>query len=382
MNLLQKTFALFVFIGPLSINAQIELKKAVPTTNKVGSAYQFTPVASLATTPVKNQAKSNTCWSYATNSFLESELLRLGKSETDLSELYIVRNIYLEKAEKYVRMLGKTQFGAGGQSHDALSAIQRYGIVPQSAFGKQAIFDHIEWDNALQAYLEEVVKMSKGKLDPNWKAGFIKKMDDFTGSLPDHFEVNGKTMTPTEYATTLGFKTDEYIEIGSYTHHPFYSSFVLECPDNWASKAIYNLPIEDMEMVTDSAILNGYSLVWDGDVSEKSFSHKNGLAVVPKSNGDLNFDKLTEEATITPDIRQAAFDDLSTQDDHLMHITGLVKDQKGKAFYKIKNSWGTDRNECQGYLYMSKPYFQYKTIMVTVHKNAIPRAIAEKLGIK
>jgi bleomycin hydrolase len=383
MKSLQKIAFLLAFVGPLSITAQIEQKKAAAATNKVGSAYQFMPVISLATTPVKNQAKSNTCWSYATNSFLESELLRLGKSETDLSELFIVRNIYLEKAEKFVRMLGKTQFAAGGQSHDATHAIQRFGLVPQNAFvGKQPTFDHFAWDDSLRAYLDEVVRMPKGKLDPNWKANFIKKMDDFTGPMPDHFDVDGKTMTPVEYAASLGFKTEDYIEIGSYTHHPYYSSFVLECPDNWAFQSIYNVPIEDMEAITDSAIAKGFSLVWDGDVSEKSFSHKNGLAVVPKKLSALDFDKINDEATISPEFRQAAFDDLSTQDDHLMHITGIAKDQTGKEFYKIKNSWGTDRNECKGYLYMSKPYFQYKTIMVTVHKNAIPKAIAEKLRLK
>jgi bleomycin hydrolase len=382
MAFLQKTIVFFALITPISIFAQIAVKKA-PATNKAGSAYQFTPVISLAATPVKNQAKSNTCWSYATNSFLESELLRLGKSETDLSELFIVRNIYLEKAEKFVRMLGKTQFAAGGQAHDVTHAIKSYGIVPQSAFaGKQPIFNHLAWDDSLKAYLDRIVQLPKGKLDPNWKADFIKKMDEFTGVMPDRFEVDGKMTTPTEYAASLGFKPEDYVEIGSYTHHPYYSSFVIECPDNWAWNTIYNVPLEDMQAITDNSLAKGYSISWDADVSEKSFSHKNGLAIVPKTASDLNFDKQTEEATITPELRQAAFDDLSTQDDHLMHITGIAKDQTGKEFYMVKNSWGTERNECGGYLYVSKPYFQYKTIMVMVHKKAIPKRIAKKLGIK
>jgi bleomycin hydrolase len=382
MTILQNIL-IFSFIYPLSINAQIEQKRASAATNKAGSEYAFSPVISLAATPVKNQAKSNTCWSYATNSFLESELLRLGKGETDLSELFVVRNIYLEKAERFVRMLGKTQFAAGGQSHDVLHAIEIYGVVPQDAFkGQQPVFDHMAWDDSLRAYLEEVIKMPKGKLDPNWKVGFIKKMDQFTGVMPDRFEVAGKTLTPPQYAASLGFKSSEYIEIGSYTHHSFYSSFVIECPDNWAWQAIYNVPLEDMTAIADSAIAKGFSVIWDGDVSEKSFSHKNGLAVVPKQLAGFSFDKLTEEVTITPEFRQAAFDDLTTQDDHLMHITGVVKDQTGKEFYKVKNSWGAEKNECGGYMYLSKAYFQYKTIMITVHKSALPKAIADKLGIK
>lgn len=374
MNFLKTFLILFVFVAPLSIQAQ--------KTNKAGSQYQFTTLIDLSTTDVKNQFKSNTCWSYASNSFLESELLRMGKPKTDLSELFIVHNIYLEKAEKFVRMLGKTQFAAGGQSHDVMHAFKTYGVVPQSVYaGKQPLFDHLKFDDSLRAGLDKVVALPNKKLDASWKRDFEQKLDDFMGKTPDRFEWEGKMITPKEHAASLGINPDDYVEIGSFSHHPFYQKFIIECPDNWAWTPIYNVPLSDFQAIADNALSKGFTINWDADVSEKYFNHKNGLAIVPRDT-TLQFEKPMEELVITQENRQAGFDDLTTQDDHLMHITGKVKDQTGKEFYTVKNSWGTERNEMGGYLYVSKAYFQYKTIMFMVHKKAIPKAIAKKMGIK
>ena len=374
MNQLRAFFILLVFFTPLSIGAQ--------KTNKAGSQYQFTPLIDLSATNVKNQYKSNTCWSYASNSFLESELLRMGKPQTDLSELFIVHNIYVEKAEKFVRMLGKTQFAAGGQSHDVMHAFKTYGVVPEAVYaGKQPLFDHLKFDDSLRAELDKVVALPNKKLDAGWKHDFEQKLDGFMGKTPDRFEWNGKMITPKEYAATLGINPDDYVEIGSFSHHPFYQKFIVECPDNWAWTPIYNVPLSDFQEIADNALAKGFTINWDADVSEKFFSHKNGLAIVPRDT-TIQFEKPMDELVITQENRQAAFDDLTTQDDHLMHITGKVKDQTGKEFYVVKNSWGTERNELKGYLYVSKAYFEYKTIMFMVHKKAIPKAIARKMGIK
>ena len=366
---------IIICIIPLSIFGQ--------KPNIQGSDYLFTPVVTLGATDVKNQSKSNTCWSYATNSFLESELIRMGKTDIDLSELFIVRNMYVEKADKFVRMMGKTQFAAGGQAHDVMHAIKTYGIVPQSVYaGQQPLFNHMAWDDSLRAYLDTLVKLPDGRLNLTWKSQFLQKLDVFTGVAPTQFVYKGQPFTPLSFAVELGIKPDDYVEIGSFTHHPFYQPFVIECPDNWAWTPIYNVPLADMEAITDYALARGFTVNWDADVSEKYFSHKNGIAIVPKNIEDLTFKKPMEEASITPELRQSAFDDLTTQDDHLMHIVGVSKDQTGKKFYNVKNSWGMERNECGGYLYVSKAYFNYKTIMIMVHKNAIPKRIARKLGIK
>lgn len=369
---------LLLFCTPLSISAIFG--QNTPVTNVKDSEYRFTPIYQTGTTDVKNQFKSNTCWTYATNSFLESELLREGKGKNDLSELFIVRNMYLEKAEKYVRMLGKTQFAAGGQAHDVMHTIRTYGILPQSVYaGGQPLFEHLAFDDSLAAYMSRVVKMQNGVLDAHWKDTLQHRLDAYFGVPPTSFEVNGKTYTPQSYAKALGIDPDNYIEIGSYTHHPYYQSFILECPDNWAWASIWNVPLNEFTDIVDYALSKGYSVNWDADVSEKFFSHKNGLAIVPRDTAQLNFLRPIPEAVITPEMRQVAFDNLSTQDDHLMHIVGMVKDATGNTFYVVKNSWGTERNSCGGFLYVSKAYFQYKTISIQVHKKALPKAVKAKL---
>ncbi|MFM2268512.1 MAG: hypothetical protein RL757_1953 [Bacteroidota bacterium] len=388
---MKKLIVATLFLLPPSMSAlfgQIAAEQK-PMTNKKGSQFVFTSVASNEATDVKNQGKSGTCWCYSTNSFLESELLRMGKGKQDLSEMFTVRRAYTAKAERFVRRMGKAQFAEGGEFHDVLYVLKNYGIMPQSAYaGKQKTFAHAEMDAILKNFIETIIKIPNGdRLTDDWKKAYEGILDAYSGAIPEKFEVNGKSMTPKEYAVSIGLNADDYVEITSYTHHPFYEPFVLEIPDNWADAAAYNVTVDELVEVADNAVKKGYTIGWASDVSEKYFSHKNGIAVVPSKDWvDLSeeeqkaiFDKPTTERVISQENRQLAFDDLSTQDDHGMHITGLVKDQTGAEFFTVKNSWGAERNDCGGYLYVSKNYFRYKTISILVHKKAIPEKIAAKI---
>jgi len=355
--------------------------------------YKFSVVKKAGVTDVKNQFKSGTCWVYSANSFFESELLRMGKPPVDLSEMYVVRAGYIDRAENYVRRQGATAFGQGAETHDAINLVRKYGIVPQSAYtGFPAGQDkpvHGEMEAVLKSILEAVNKMPDGKLSTQWKNAYIGAMDGYMGTPPAQFEVNGKSFTPQSYFQSLGIKLEDYVPLTSYSHHPFYKSFVLEVSDNWSNGQFYNLPIDEFVQVADNAVEKGFSIVWASDVSEKSFSAKEGLALWPeKAWEDLSAgqrDSLWKvpgrEKIASQEDRQRGFDELSTTDDHGMHITGLVKDQAGTKYYIVKNSWGTVKKEMNGYLYVSQPYFRAKTMSILVHKDAIPAAIRQKLGL-
>jgi bleomycin hydrolase len=350
-------------------------------------------VKKAGVTDVKNQFKSGTCWVYSANSFFESELLRMGKPPVDLSEMYVVRAGYIDRAENYVRRQGATAFGQGAETHDAINLIRKYGIVPQSAYtGFPTGQDkpvHGEMEAVLKSILEAVNKMPDGKLSAQWKNAYIGAMDGYMGTPPAQFEVNGKSYTPQSYFQSLGIKLEDYVPLTSYSHHPFYKSFVLEVSDNWSNGQFYNLPIDEFVQVADNAVEKGFSIVWASDVSEKSFSAKEGLALWPeKAWEDLSAgqrDSLWKvpgrEKIASQEDRQRGFDELSTTDDHGMHITGLVKDQAGTKYYIVKNSWGTVKKEMNGYIYVSQPYFRAKTMSMLVHKDAIPAAIRQKLGL-
>jgi bleomycin hydrolase len=355
--------------------------------------YKFSVVKKAGVTDVKNQFKSGTCWVYSANSFFESELLRMGKPPVDLSEMYVVRAGYIDRAENYVRRQGATAFGQGAETHDAINLVRKYGIVPQSAYtGFPAGQDkpvHGEMEAVLKSILEAVNKMPDGKLSTQWKNAYIGAMDGYMGTPPAQFEVNGKSYTPQSYFQSLGIKLEDYVPLTSYSHHPFYKSFVLEVSDNWSNGQFYNLPIDEFVQVADNAVEKGFSIVWASDVSEKSFSAKEGLALWPeKAWEDLSAgqrDSLWKvpgrEKIASQEDRQRGFDELSTTDDHGMHITGLVKDQAGTKYYIVKNSWGTVKKEMNGYIYVSQPYFRAKTMSMLVHKDAIPAAIRQKLGL-
>lgn len=371
------------------------------------TAYIFETIAEVPATSVKDQHRSGTCWAFAGISFLESEVLRIADKETDLSEMFIVRNAYAEKGLKYVRLHGSSNFGAGGQGHDVINVIADYGVVPEEAYAGLEIGEdkhsHGEMDAVLRGFLDAVIKKRGGKLSPKWFEAYNAILDVYLGAIPSSFDNDGEKTTPTGYARSLDINTDDYIEITSYTCYPFYEAVLLEIPDNWSDDLYYNLPLDDMMKVIDYALENGYSICWDGDVSDRGFSHRNGLAIMPDKNVDnlsgtererwekltdaekgkelYSFEKPGDEKEVDDEMRQELFDNYTATDDHLMHFTGIVEDQHGTRYYITKNSWDDDSNDKGGYLYMSAPYTRLNTVAILLHKDAVPKEIAEKLGL-
>jgi bleomycin hydrolase len=355
--------------------------------------YKFTVVKKAGATDVKNQYRSSTCWVYSANSFFESELLRMGKGQNDLSDMFVVHAGYLERADNYIRRQGGAAFGQGAETHDAINLIRKYGIVPQSAYsGFPAGQDkpvHGEMEAVLKGIVDALNKMPDGKLSPQWRKAYAGALDGYMGAPPEKFTVNGKEYTPQSYFQSLGINLDDYVPLTSYTHHPFYKPFVLEVSDNWSNGQFYNVPIDDLTQIADNAVAKGFSIVWASDISEKSFSAKEGLALWPEKPWDElstgQRDSLWKvpgrEKIATQQERQQGFDELTTTDDHGMHIIGAVKDQQGTTYYIVKNSWGVVKKEMNGYLYVSQPYFRAKTMSILVHKDAIPTAIRQKLGM-
>jgi bleomycin hydrolase len=383
---------IWILIGMLGIGlsafAQDDLVQkssgnAVETTEK----YTFTTVVDLDATPVKNQASSGTCWSYAAIGFVESEMIRMGKDPIDLSEMYVVRMAYIEKARKYVRVHGKLNFAQGGEAPDVFYVLEKYGAMPQEAYAGlnygTDVNRHGELEMALKSYLDAIIKNKNGTLSTAWESGFTAILDAYLGEVPEEFAWNGKNYTPRSFADeVVGLVPAEYVTLTSFTHHPFYTPFILEIPDNWMWSEAYNLPLNEFMEELDHALENGFTVGWATDVSEKGFSVRNGLAVMPAKNWrDMSAEESTqvfngphEELTVTQDMRQEGFDNYSTQDDHGMQITGIVKDQTGAKYYITKNSWGEIPNPYkEGYVYASEAFVQYKTISLLIHKDGLTR---------
>jgi bleomycin hydrolase len=369
------------------------IASAQPSTNKKNSEYKFAITKSIETTPIQSQGKTGTCWSFSTLSFFESEVMRIKKiKDIKLSEMFVVRKTYPLKAENYVRMHGNAQFGEGGEPTDVAFCWKNFGMVPREIYNgnlnETTGYNHKEMDSVLLSQVKAI--SAKDKINPSeWQQEFNNTLDKYLGKALETFNYKGKEYTPKTYAAELGINPDDYVFISSFTHHPFYKPFILEVPDNWAWKQYQNLPIMELMAIIDNALTNGYGVDWEADVSEPYFRFQDGLALVPEHWDAMTTDEKNKcfinpckQQNITQDIRQAAFDDYETQDDHGMHIIGLAKDQNGTKFYLIKNSWGTKRNECDGYFYASEAYLRLKTINITVHKTAIPADIAKKLIIK
>ncbi len=362
--------------------------------NKQNGGYQFTIDKEVGVGPVKNQAKTNTCWSFSTQSFLESELIRMGKGQHTLSVMFVVRKAYELKADKYVRMNGRVAFAEGGEIHDVLSVLRNYGAMPDEAYpGLQygeTNHAHFELEAVLKGYLDGLIQNKNGRISTAWKSGLNGILDAYLGPLPTEFSYQGKTYTPKTWAAAMGLNADDYVELTSFSHHPFYKPCMVEVQDNWSGELAYNLPLEEFGQVIENAVSNNYSVAWATDVSEKYFSHAEGVAVVPdrdlrtitEGNKAEIFRAPAAEKTITQEMRQAAFDSWETTDDHGMHIFGSAKDQRGTRYYLVKNSWGTERNELGGVFYASKPYVLYKTTFIAVNRKALPANIAAKLGLK
>ena len=358
---------------------------------KANNKYQFNDLIRLDATPVISQDITGTCWSFSTTSFLESEIIRLGHEQVDLSEMYQVHNIYLEKAYNYVRRHGATQFGEGSLSHDVILSFRKYGAVPQSIYSGKNYdgekYIHAELDNILTNYVEAVVDNKNKTLSTAWYAGYGSILDSYMGQNPERFDYNSKSYSPQEFAESLPINPDDYVTITSFTHHPFYSSFILEIPDNWSNGTYYNVPLDEFIEVIDFALENGFTLAWDADVSEKTWNRKSGVAIIPSTDySDMSSEERAkvgvermDEKEITQEYRQELFDNYSTTDDHLMHIIGKGRDQENKPFYIVKNSWGTKAG-MEGFQYISLPYMQLKSIAVMVHKDALPSSMKKKFN--
>lgn len=379
------TMALAITMAlPMAGFAQKNKKK---DKKEVDDKYQFTAIYDLKTTPVKSQDRVGSCWDYATTSFVETELLRMGQPELDLSEMFTIRYDYVNKADWYLRMHGNNNFAQGGQAHDVINVIRDHGFVPESVYhgimyGEER-HNHSELTPMLTGIVDIARQKKLGKVSPVWEDAFVAVLETYLGEAPKEFEWEGKSYSPVGFSDAMGFNPDDYIELTSYTHRPYYQPFPLEVPDNWSHDLYYNLPLDELVEVAFNAFEKGYTVCWDGDVSERgNFNHADGYAVIPaeeQEEGVLLKDR--KEMEVCEIKRQEAFDNFQSTDDHLMHLTGVFEDQKGTKYFKTKNSWGAESNDYGGFLFMSETYFRYKTVAIMVHKDAIPDGIAEKIRL-
>ena len=357
--------------------------------------------------PITNQYRSGTCWCFSTLSYLEEEIMAVGGEQMTLSQMWVVRHAYFDKAVKYVRLHGNLNFAVGGAAHDVTEMIAKYGIVPREVYTGQNYGTELpefnEIDDVLKAYVEAIVKNGNGKLTPVWQDGLNAILDSYFGKRPETFTYKGKEYTPKSFAESLPIKMEDYIEFSSYTHHPFYSTFILEVPDNWMWHSMYNVPMGEMMQVLDAALAAGRPVAWGTDVSEKGFSRTKAIGVIPEEVakntigsdaerwGKLsdaekqaminNLEGPMKEKTITQEMRQEAYDNYLTTDDHGMVIVGTATDQEGNPFYKVQNSWG-ESGPYKGFYYFSRPFVEYKTMDIMVNKNIVPKEILKKLGLK
>lgn len=406
--------AVFMATGAMCLSVAVSVAQTVETTNKEGSAYRFEKKVHLEATPVESQGNSGTCWSFSTLSFFETELSRMGKDMISLSEMYIVYHAYLGKAEQHFRTDGHTNFDEGGAFHDIPWVISRFGVVPHQAYDGlgygSSKHSHAELAEVLKGALGGLMKArnelkENDRITPSWKKAMRGILDAYLGKVPENtdemkFDVDGKTYTPTTYRDALGLQVEDYVSLTSFSNHPWYASCRLAIADNWAWGTSYNVPLNDLWEAAAHALSQGYSFAWGSDVSEDYFSFRSALAIVPKDKSTIaitgantkNFSDAgatkrascfmepVEEETITQEKRQEAYDGKQTTDDHGMHVVGLYNDQNGTPYLLVKNSWGK-RNDCGGYLYASKAYFDYKTINIYLHKDALPKNLRKKLRL-
>lgn len=347
---------------------------------EIKPAYDFTIKFNHDRTEVKNQGSTGTCWCFATASFLESELLREGKGEHNISEMFIVKNIYMDKAFNFVHRNGKANFSEGALSHDFIRAANRHGLVPEEIYDGldegATGHNHSEMVVLLEGMLEGLVK--KGSPSDKWDDAFSKVVETYLGSAPTEFNYGGKSYTPKSFADSLGFDAKNYVNMTSFSHHPFGEECVLEIPDNFSSGSYLNVPIDQIVKTIDYAVENGFTVAWDGDVSERTFNQSKGLAIMPANPSRRDLYRVPgEEVEFTQEMRQETFETHTLTDDHLMHLTGIAHDNVGNKYYIIKNSWGA-AGQHDGYLYMSEAYVRAKTIAITLHKNGVPKKEATK----
>jgi aminopeptidase C (bleomycin hydrolase) len=387
-------FSLIALSFGASLFAQDNLVNSLKNNHSENPDFKFTIIKENGATSVKDQGSSGTCWSYSGNSFLESEMIRMGKQPIDLAEIFTARMSYHDKAKLYVLNNGTgITWGEGGALHDVINMFRKYGIVPQETYtglvNGQTRNNFAEMSEVIKEMLNVYAKNPSKKLSANWLDNIDSMLDAYLGKIPETFTYNNKKYTPKTFAKeVVGINPDDYVEISSYKDYPYYKPFVLPVPDNWSHDRVWNVPMEELTTIIDYAIKNGYTVGWATDVSEPYFSYKNGIAYVPNINLN-NIDAETKanlfngpkpDKVITEDMRQDALNNLTTTDDHGMQITGLAKDQTGKEYYIVKNSWGST-NDYKGYLYATKPYVQFKSTAILVHKDGIPKDILKKLKV-
>ena len=400
-----KKSILMAALGLLSLNTI-----AQDTPKEEG--FIFTTVKENPITSVKNQNRAGTCWCYSGLAFIESELLRMGKGEYDFSEMFIVHNTYLDRADKAVRTHGDVSFSQGGSFYDVIYGMKTFGLVPEEEMRPGVMYgdtlsNHTELTAVSDAVVAAIAKGRHRSLqadkenNPLWKKAITAIHDIYLGERPEKFTYKGKEYTPKSFYESTGLNADDYISLTSYTHHPFYQPFVLEIQDNWRWASSYNLPIDEFMAVMDNAVKKGYTFAWGSDVSEQGFT-RDGIAVMPDINKESELSgsdmarwtglttankrqimttKPHPEIDVTQEMRQVAFDNWETTDDHGMVIYGIAKDQNGKEYFMVKNSWGKS-GKYNGIWYASKAFVRYKTMNIIVHKDALPKEIAKKLGIK
>lgn len=356
-------FTLFLILG-FSLAAK----------SQTASDLGLKPVQVHECTPVKDQYMSATCWSFGSNSFLESEMIRQGREPVDLSEMFTARYSYIRKIYQHLKTGGQSFFTPGGQFHDVMAVVKEWGMVPESVYpgrpGGEAKHNHARLDTLVKRWITEQVARGRKAPDAAGLKYINGLLDTYLGKVPADFLWKGKKYNPQSFAKqVLGFRPDDYVEIVSYTHHSFYTRFILEDKYNWSRDWYYNVPVEDFRKITERALDSNYTICWDGDVTEPGFRYEAGLATLPDSVADMQRE------------RQLSFDDERTTIDHVMHITGRARDAQGRNWFYVKNSWGSQTNNWGGYLFMSEDYYYLKTVALIVHKSAIPPSIRKKMGI-
>ena len=389
---MRKSVLVIGMLCSLSLFAQDELIKKVINNASISSKFVFTDVINLENTSIKNQGSAGTCWSYSGNSFLESEMIHNGKKPVDLAEIFAAREVYLSKARNYILFNGSLSLGDGGETHDVLNTLRKFGAMPRAAYTMEDYGKGALKSGAFQAKFKEILDTYIKNPSPTKGVSWVKDINDYMdeklGKLPETFDYEGKTYTPKTFAKeVVGINPDDYIEFCSYKDSPYYEKMVMPMPDNWCYDRAYNVPMKELTDIMDYCLSKGYTIAWSSDVSEPYFSWKNGVAQVPNLD-DLYtitddqkktiFDGPIQEKKVTEELRLEGFYSLYTTDDHAMHIVGLVKDQNGKEYYRVKNSWG-ETNDYKGYLYVTKAFVQLKTTGILLNKAGVPKMLKNKL---
>ena len=389
--MIKKNVLLVGMLCSLSVFAQDELIKKVIGNASLNSKFQFTDVVNVENTSVKSQGSAGTCWSYSGNSFLESEMIKNGKAPVDLAEIFAARNVYLGKARNYILFNGNMGLGDGGETHDVMNMLRKYGAMPQQAYTAEDYGKGVVKSDEFQAKFKEIldayIKDTNPSKGASWVTDINNYMDEKLGKLPETFNYAGKTFTPKTFAKeVVGINPDDYIEFSSYKDNPYYQKMILPVPDNWSYDSVYNVPMRELTDIIDYALTKGYSIAWSSDVSEPYFSWRNGVAEVPDMDiynitpeqKKTLFDGPIKEKEVTEDLRLEGLYTLTTTDDHAMQIVGLAKDQNGKEYYKVKNSWG-ETNDYKGYLYVTKAFVQLKSTGILLNKAGIPKSTKSKI---